>query len=78
MKRHLVWLSALLVAGCGTIAGPFSARKPVRVDDPRLTIKEQHQLGRDRLALPEESRQLPQSYGDFARPGSLFVDSSNN
>lgn len=79
MKRLFACVSALLVAGCGTINGPFAARKPMRVDDPKLTIFEQHQRGRDRLALPEESKQVaPQTYGDFARPGSPYLDFTNN
>ena len=79
MKRHLAWMTALLVAGCGSINGPFAARKPLRVDDPHVTIYEQQQRGRDRLALPEESKLVaPQSYGDFARPGSPYVNYTNN
>jgi len=79
MKKLFACLSALLLAGCGTIEGPFAARKPLRVDDPNLTIYEQHQLGRARLALPEESRLIaPQSYGDFSRPGSPFGDFTSN
>ncbi len=75
MKRHLACLAALLMMGCGTVTGPFAARKPLRVDDPRLPIYEQKQLGRDRLPLPEQSRAIvPQSYGDFARPGSPYLD----
>jgi hypothetical protein len=79
MKRRLVGLAALLLAGCGSITGPFAARKPVRVDDPHVTIFEQQQRGRDRLALPQEPKQVvPQTYGDFARPGSPYLDFTNN
>jgi len=28
-------------------------RRPLRVDDPNLTIEEQQKRGRDRLALPD-------------------------
>lgn len=75
MKRHIACVAALLLTGCGNITGPFAARKPLRVDDPNISIYEQQQRGRDRLALPDQAKQvMPQSYGDFARPGSPFVD----
>ena len=78
MKRHFAWMAAFLVVGCGSVTGPFAARKPLRVDDPNLNMYEQHQRGRDRLALPDESRQVvPQSYGDFSRPGSPYRDFTN-
>ena len=75
MKWLFACVSALLLTGCGSVVGPFAARKPMRVDDPHLSIYEQKQRGRDRLALPEQSKQIvptPQSYGDFALPDSPF------
>jgi hypothetical protein len=53
--RRLLLASLLLLAGCRTFVGPFAHRQPQRVDDPHLTIPEQEQRSRDRLALPEES-----------------------
>jgi hypothetical protein len=65
MRRILI-LSVLLAAGCQNLNGPFKGRSPVRVDDPRLSIEEQERLGRDRLALPDESIAPPSG---AARPG---------
>ncbi len=57
MHRYVL-LGLLLLAGCrNNLVGPFEhSRKPERVDDPRLTIPEQQRRGRDRLAMPEETR----------------------
>jgi hypothetical protein len=52
MRRILV--GVLLLVGCQGITGPRERRaNPERVDDPRLSIPQQEQRGRDRLALPE-------------------------
>jgi hypothetical protein len=61
-----LWIaSLLLLTGCRSVVGPFEPRKPERVDDPNLTIAEQRQRGRDRLALPEPSPTLvPPTYGE--------------
>ncbi|MCS6849884.1 MAG: hypothetical protein NZ700_01785 [Gemmataceae bacterium] len=73
MRRTLIIGALLLLWGCnGNIVGPFRQRPPKRVDDPLLTISEQERLGRDRLALPDEStlkneNLAPRTYTD--RPG---------
>jgi hypothetical protein len=67
--RHLWIVAALFTVGCTSIVGPFEHRKPQRVDDPKLTIPEQETRGRDRLALPDQSKNVaPGSYGDFPLP----------
>ena len=53
--RRLAFLTLLILAGCRNVIGPFDARPPVRVDDPRLSIEEQEARGRQFLALPDES-----------------------
>jgi hypothetical protein len=53
--RHLALVAILFLAGCRNVIGPFDPRPPVRVDDPRLSIEEQEALGRQFLALPDES-----------------------
>ena len=53
--RRFIWLVLLLTAGCQNVRGPLAGRSPARVDDPHLSIEEQKQLARDRLALPEGS-----------------------
>ena len=69
MRRVLLTGILLLAAsGCRDIIGPFEARKPERVDDPRYTIPEQESRGRDRLALPTDSgpptgMEPPDTYG---------------
>ena len=53
--RRLYFAGILLLAGCQSIAGPFSPRHNERVDDPLLSIPEQKARARERLALPDES-----------------------
>ena len=65
--RRLLLVGILLVCGCQNIAGPFQHREPARVDDPLLSISEQKRLGRDRLAIPEDTSISPPAYVD--RPG---------
>ncbi len=63
--RRIVLISLLLLAGCRTFVGPFEHGPPPRVDDPLLTIPEQEQRGRDRLALPENSPTVaPRTYAE--------------
>ncbi len=56
--RRLFLTGVLLAAGCENVIGPFQARPPQRVDDPRLPIAEQERRGRDRLPLPEDNPNL--------------------
>jgi hypothetical protein len=53
--RKLVLVSMLFLTGCQNVVGPLGYRKPMRVDDPGVTIDEQQRRARDRLALPEEA-----------------------
>jgi hypothetical protein len=71
MRRFFLLAALLLVTGCRTTTGPFARREPQRVDDPRLTIPEQEQRGRDRLyyqqlspgVLPSTQSELPGPHG---------------
>jgi hypothetical protein len=54
--RRLLILGVLLLAGCETVRGPLQPREPQRVDDPRYSIPEQERRGRDRLAVPDETK----------------------
>ncbi len=54
--RRLFILGLLLLTGCESIRGPLAPRAPQRVDDPRYSIPEQERRGRDRLAVPDESK----------------------
>jgi len=67
--RKLFCLGLLLLTGCQNTAGPFQARPPLRVDDPRYSIAEQESRGRDRLALPDDFSGLAPKTG-AAIPGS--------
>jgi hypothetical protein len=69
--RRFSLLVPLLLMGCGTVSGPFARRDPQRVDDPRLTIPEQEQRGRDRLSYQEiEPNVLPRTYSELPGPHS--------
>ena len=72
MIRAILITGLLLVAGCENIMGPFRPKSPARVDDPRLSIDEQQRLGRQRLALPDETR-LGGPRSGAAMPGT-FAD----
>jgi hypothetical protein len=65
--HRIILAGVLVLAGCQNVLGPFAPRTPQRVDDPLLTINEQKNRGRDRLALPEESPNVAPP--PFARPG---------
>ncbi len=68
--RRLLYISVVLLVGCQGVSGPRDRQgAPSRVDNPALTIDQQKQLARDRLALPESSRTLvPRDSSDFAGP----------
>jgi hypothetical protein len=66
-----LWMVGVLLGmvGCQNVQGPFAAREPMRVDDPRFPIAEQERRGRDRLALPEDRSALaPKLYIDRPDP----------
>ena len=54
--QRLLLIGIVLLAGCQSIQGPFAGRTPERVDDPYFSIAEQQRRGRERLALPDDSR----------------------
>jgi hypothetical protein len=63
--RRIIMLGILLLAGCEGITGPRAHRfNTTPIDDPRLTIAEQEQRGRDRLALPDNTSVLPRALND--------------
>jgi hypothetical protein len=69
--RRVLLLAAFLLIGCRTTTGPFAHRDPQRVDDPRLSIPEQEQRGRDRLSYQEiEPNVLPRTYAELPGPHS--------
>ncbi|MGE3806085.1 MAG: hypothetical protein AB7K24_15550 [Gemmataceae bacterium] len=67
--RYAILVGILLLAGCQNTVGPFQRRAPERVDDPLLTIREQEERGRARLALPEDRTGMaPYTYTDRPDP----------
>jgi len=64
--HRLLLVGLLFLAGCQGVVGPVrrtSITDPI--DDPRLTIDEQKQRERDRLALPDASQAIgPRTYSD--------------
>ena len=62
--RHFLLVVGLLLVGCQGVNGPFARKaRPERVDDPSLKIYEQERLGRDQLALPQQSPLIgPRTY----------------
>ena len=69
MHRTL-YLVVLFLVGCQGVVGPREHREhPTQVDVPCLPIEEQKRIGRDRLALPEQSTTIaPRTYADFLGP----------
>jgi hypothetical protein len=57
--RKIFAICLLALAGCQNVAGPFQARPPVRVDDPRISTYDQDMRVRDRLALPDNTGGAP-------------------
>ena len=68
--RWLLYIAVVFLAGCqGTVLPRDRSFESTRVDNPCLTIAEQKQRSRDRLALPETSKLLvPRDYSDFTGP----------
>jgi hypothetical protein len=69
--RRIIVLGILLLAGCTGIKGPRQvAADPTPIAPPWLSIKQQEQQVRDRLALPDNTSVLPRDGNDAAlRPG---------
>lgn len=68
--RSLLYLGVVFLVGCsGTVLPRDRSFESTRVDNPCLTIAEQRQRQRDRLALPEQSKLLvPRDSSDFSGP----------
>jgi hypothetical protein len=69
--RWILYASILFLVGCQGVVGPRDRRgDTTRIDHPCLTVEEQKQLSRDRLALPETSPL-------FVPPGSASLAGPN-
>jgi hypothetical protein len=68
MRRAAIVLILSVLAGCKSVSGPFSPqRQRDRPDDPLFTIEEQKRRGAERLAIPEDDRNISPP-GLFSRP----------
>jgi hypothetical protein len=65
--RRILLLALIGIAGCPGIEGPrVHLCNPEVVANPCITVPEQEQRGRDRLALPEPSNDVaPRTYAEF-------------
>ncbi len=61
--RSLLIVVVLVMAGCQNVRGPLQYREPLRPDDPVFPIAEQQRRGRDRIGLPDVSREVGPSEG---------------
>ncbi|MGF1581776.1 MAG: hypothetical protein ACFCD0_20795 [Gemmataceae bacterium] len=61
--RTLLFVAVLTLAGCQNVRGPLQYREPLRPDDPAFPIDEQQRRGRDRIGLPDISREVGPSEG---------------
>lgn len=75
MRRRLVFLALVALAGCCQFSGPLETRRMGRADPkdekgyPLYTIEEQQQRGRERLAIPEDDFRIgPKGYIDRPSP----------
>jgi hypothetical protein len=72
--RWVLYTAFAFLVGCQGVKGPRDRRAELYkspADDPRLTIAEQEKRGRDRLAIPENSKTLvPRDYADFMGPAN--------
>jgi len=62
--HRLLLVGVLVLVGCQGVVGPVKRTAITDpIDDPRLSIEEQKQRERDRLALPDSSPAAgPQTY----------------
>ena len=69
MRRRLLLLGVLALAGCGRFSGPLESRQQGRADAPGYNIEEQKVRGRERLAIPEDDFRIgPKGFIDRPSP----------
>lgn len=69
MRRRLLVLSLIALAGCGRYSGPLESRQMGRADAPGYDISEQKQRGRERLAISEDDYRIgPKGFIDRPSP----------
>lgn len=69
MRRRLLVLCVIALAGCDRFSGPLETRQMGRADAPGYDIEEQKKRGRERLAIPEDDFRIgPKGYIDRPSP----------
>ena len=69
MRRRLLVLTVIALAGCNRFSGPLETRQMSRPDQPGYTIEEQQRRGRERLAVSEDDYRIgPKGYIDRPSP----------
>jgi hypothetical protein len=69
MRRRLLLLAVIALAGCNRFTGPLETRQLGRADDPGYTIDEQQKRGRERLSISEDDYRIgPKGYIDRPSP----------
>ena len=69
MRRRLLLLGVLALAGCSRYSGPLESRQQGRADAPGYNIDEQKVRGRERLSISEDDFRIgPKGYIDRPSP----------
>jgi len=58
MRKLLLLIPLLTLAGCTRYEGPMEVRKKNRADAPGYTIEEQQQRARERYSVVEDDRRI--------------------
>jgi hypothetical protein len=75
VRRLILLLAVITLAGCSRFSGPLETRRMGKVDprdekgNPLYSIDEQKQRGRERLSIPEDDFRIgPKTYSDRPSP----------
>ena len=69
MRRRLLLLAVIALAGCNRFTGPLETRQLGRADAPGYTLDEQQKRGRERLSISEDDFRIgPKGYIDRPSP----------
>lgn len=68
MRKLLLLVPLLALAGCTRYEGPMEVRKKNRPDTPGYSLDEQRQRARERYTTVEDDRSVPSAYIDRVGP----------
>jgi hypothetical protein len=69
MRRRMLILGVLVLAGCNRFSGPVETRQLPRADAPGYDIEEQKKRGRERNSISEDDFRIgPKGYIDRVSP----------